>query len=192
MGSPSLLVPSGAEGGIRGLIAAFSRLDGSDFGAEVAPISPADGSPHMMGKRCAVRAFPTCHTEESQGYVVYERREKLKEGFQGCTGEFIKRMRASGHEVTRQVETPLVAFTGDTTIDWLWSGQCSDALRAKILVTECTFLDDSVPPERARDYLHTHIRDLAENASAFQENEAVILVRLFPPPSLLVLVLCEE
>ena len=53
--------------------------------------------------------------------------------------------------MTDTVEVPEVAFTGDTTSDWITNASgdpvAADALRAKLLICECTFVDDSVTPE---------------------------------------------
>ncbi|KAG1658432.1 hypothetical protein FOA52_009853 [Chlamydomonas sp. UWO 241] len=50
-----------------------------------------------------------------------------------------------------------------------------DVLRAKLLIIELTFLDDSVIVEQAREKGHMHIADFVANAHRFQ-NEAILLV----------------
>uniref|UniRef100_A0A6U2FDP2 Uncharacterized protein n=1 Tax=Chlamydomonas euryale TaxID=1486919 RepID=A0A6U2FDP2_9CHLO len=50
-----------------------------------------------------------------------------------------------------------------------------DVLRAKLLIMELTFLDDSVSVEQARGKGHMHIADFVANAHRFQ-NEAILLV----------------
>ncbi|KAL2938755.1 tRNase Z TRZ2 chloroplastic [Bienertia sinuspersici] len=46
--------------------------------------------------------------------------------------------------------SPEVAFAGDTTSDFLLEPRNADALRAKLLITEATFLDDGFSIEDAR------------------------------------------
>ena len=117
----------------------------------------------------------------SQGYVVYSTKEKLKPEHAGKPGLEIRDLRRAGVDVTDTVEVPLVAFTGDTTADWIARGKsgedpvAADALRAKLLICECTFVDDAVDPEGAREYGHTHVDEIAAEA-AFFENEAVLLI----------------
>jgi ribonuclease Z len=83
--------------------------------------------------------------------------------------------------VTDAVEVPEVAFTGDTSADWIARGAsgedrvAADALRAKLLMCECTFVDDAVDPAGAREYGHTHVDEIAAAADAF-ENQAVLLM----------------
>jgi ribonuclease Z len=43
------------------------------------------------------------------------------------------------------------------------------------LICECTFVDDAVDVEGAREYGHTHIDELAAAASSF-ENEKILLI----------------
>ncbi|WJX40877.1 mitochondrial 3'-tRNA processing endonuclease Trz2 [Trifolium repens] len=50
----------------------------------------------------------------------------------------------------------------------------ADALRAKVLITEATFLDDSTSIEHARQHGHAHISELIENAQWIR-NKAVLL-----------------
>ena len=50
-----------------------------------------------------------------------------------------------------------------------------DALRARLLICECTFVDDAVDAAGAREYGHTHVDELAAAADAF-ENERILLI----------------
>ena len=43
-----------------------------------------------------------------------------------------------------------VAFTGDTTIDFLESESAESALQAKLLIVELTYLDNTSSPEQAK------------------------------------------
>ena len=43
------------------------------------------------------------------------------------------------------VETPEVAFTGDTTPAWLTDPAAADARAARLLICECTFVDGALP-----------------------------------------------
>jgi ribonuclease Z len=66
------------------------------------------------------------------------------------------------------LQVPEVAFTGDTTIEFVKDPANSPVLRAKLLIMECTFLDDTVDQDGARSRGHMHVRDLAEHAACFQ------------------------
>lgn len=156
---------------------------------------------HRVSKRLTIRAFATTHPVPSQGYVAYGTKEKLKAEFIGSSASEIKALKARGVEITTTVEVPEVAFTGDTTIDWVdratgCSGSANpsgeengasvdgatvdavaaDALRARLLICECTFVDDRCSAEDARRYGHTHIDDLVARADAFRETGAILLI----------------
>ena len=53
-------------------------------------------------------------------------------------------------EITQEVTVPEIAFTGDTTTDWIYMPGNEEVLKAKLLIMELTFLDDAVSAEHAR------------------------------------------
>ena len=74
--------------------------------------------------------------------------------------------------IDTEVREPLVAFTGDTTIDV--AEREAVVREARLLILEATFLDDRIPPEEARRRGHVHLRQIAERAALFS-NEALLL-----------------
>lgn len=73
-----------------------------------------------------------------------------------------------GDNWSEMVQVPEVAFTGDTTIDFVKDPANHAALNAKLLIMECTFMDDAVDQDGAKARGHMHVRDLAEYADSFQ------------------------
>lgn len=121
-----------------------------------------------------LRAIPTAHTVPSLGYIVLEKRSKLREEFVGLPQEKLVELKNSGQEITRTLEIPLVCYTGDTA--WGTHFDREDLCNSKILITECTFLE---PGHRNRagvgKHLHVdHVVQLLEMSKA----EAVILTHL--------------
>ncbi|XP_030941017.1 tRNase Z TRZ1 isoform X2 [Quercus lobata] len=78
-------------------------------------------------------------------------------------------------QITYTVTVPEIAFTGDTMSDFIVDQNNIDALRSRILVMECTFVDNSVQVEGARDYGHIHISEIIGHAERF-ENKAILLI----------------
>src|SRR5436853_532678 len=78
-----------------------------------------------------ITVFATTHTSPSVGYLVWERRRKLKEEYQGLPNDRIRDLRLSGTEVTREVRTPLIGYTGDTSPAGL--DNCPALFKAKVL-----------------------------------------------------------
>lgn len=66
------------------------------------------------------------------------------------------------------VQEPAIAFTGDTQIEFADLAGNSPVFRAKLLIMECTFVDDSVDVAQAKERGHTHILDLVKYAHKFQ------------------------
>ena len=122
-----------------------------------------------------IRAFRSVHKVPCLGYMLYESRRKLKPEFLGTPGKEIARLREHGIELYNHTETPVFAYTGDTTIDVLKREE--DVRRCQFLVIEITFFDDRVTPENARLNGHIHIEDVAEHAHLF-ENEHILVMHL--------------
>lgn len=53
-------------------------------------------------------------------------------------------------EITSRVVLPEVAFTGDTTAEFITDPANAEVLKARLLIMECTFLDDHNSIEKAR------------------------------------------
>lgn len=86
----------------------------------------------------------------------------------------IEKLKKSGAQITDTILYPEVAFTGDTTSDFMLDPHNADALRAKILITEATFLDEEFSIEHAKKLGHTHLFEIIEN-SQWIRNKAILL-----------------
>ena len=103
--------------------------------------------------------------------MVWDRRYKLKEEYHGLPGEKIRDLRLSGVAVTREVRTPLVAYTGDTSPAGL--DDYPPVFQAKILITELSFIRPNHRREKIHKFGHMHLDDFLERADRFQ-NELII------------------
>ncbi|KIZ00521.1 Nuclear ribonuclease Z [Monoraphidium neglectum] len=110
------------------------------------------------------------------GYLLYSYRKKLKAELVGRSQEEIRALRAAGQEVTDTYQIPEVAFTGDTS-GALFEDPATpaDLYRAKLLIVELTFVDETVSFEQARERGHMHVADLVAHAHKFH-NEAILLI----------------
>ncbi len=134
---------------------------------------PPDGQVEIKNN-LFLRGLELSHTVPSLGYVVIERRSKLREEFVGFPQEKLRELKAAGEEITKTLQIPLVAYTGDT--------QMAPALfrdefaTAKVVITECTFFDEE-HRSRATIGKHLHVRDMAQLLSVWQA-EAVVLMHM--------------
>ncbi|WCJ35976.1 tRNase Z TRZ1 [Euphorbia peplus] len=173
MKPPTIILPTSIKETVEQLFEVHRKLDGSELNHNLVGLDV--GEEFYMRKDLKVKAFRTYHTIQSQGYVVYSVKQKLKKEFLGLPATEIKNLKASGVEITNTITTPEVAFTGDTMSDFITDENNVDALRARILVMESTFLDDTVEVEHARDYGHSHLYEIVSHADKF-ENKAILLI----------------
>ncbi|XP_065873132.1 tRNase Z TRZ2, chloroplastic [Euphorbia lathyris] len=132
------------------------------------------GETYELRNDVVVRPFRTQHVIHSQGYVIYSIRKKLKKQYVHLKGKQIEKLKKSGVEITDTILSPEVAFTGDTTAEYMLDPRNADALRAKVLITEATFLDEGFSIEHSRKHGHTHLFEIIENAEWIR-NKTVLL-----------------
>uniref|UniRef100_A0A1J3II49 ribonuclease Z n=1 Tax=Noccaea caerulescens TaxID=107243 RepID=A0A1J3II49_NOCCA len=173
MKPPTIIVPKSIKECVESLFEVHRKLDSSELKHNLVGLDI--GEEFIIRKDLKVKAFKTYHVIQSQGYVVYSTKQKLKEEYIGLPGNEIKNLKALGVEITNSITTPEVAFTGDTTSDFIVDEHNSDALKARVLVMESTFLDDSVTVEHARDYGHIHLSEIVNHAEKFK-NKAILLI----------------
>ncbi|KAL8091501.1 tRNase Z TRZ1 isoform X1 [Apium graveolens] len=173
MKPPTIIVPKVIKEDVEKLFAVHRSMDQSDL--EHTLIGLDIGEEFCLRKDMKVKAFKTYHRIPSQGYIVYAVKQKLKKEYCGLLGTEIKNLRSSGVEITDTITTPEIAFTGDTMSDFIMDSNNSDALKAKILVMEATYVDSLVTVEHARDYGHVHMSEIINYASRF-ENKAILLI----------------
>jgi len=118
-----------------------------------------------------LKAIEVSHTCPALGYVVIERRSKLLPELVDLPQERLRELKSRGEEITRIVEVPLIALTGDTEPGpFLYRDEFADA---KVVISECTFFD-SDHRGRARIGKHIHIDQLAALAKVWKAKDIVL------------------
>ncbi len=112
MEPPTIYLPAEAVEGVEALLRAFQRLDRGRMPANLIGLKPGDEV--ELSRELVVKAFATKHTIPSLGFLVWERRKKLKPEYQSLTGDQIRDLRLSGVEVSAEIRLPKVAYLGDT------------------------------------------------------------------------------
>jgi ribonuclease Z len=169
MEPPTIYLPADAISGVELLLRAVQRLDRGRLPAELIGLEP--GAEVELSRELVVSAFATKHTLPSLGYLVWERRKKLKPEFQGLAGEQIRDLRLSGVEVSAEMRLPKIAYLGDTAPAGLDAFAAS--YKAEILILEMTFVAPNERPAVIHKFGHTHLDDLIARADLF-ENEVII------------------
>lgn len=173
MAPPTIFVPNVIKENVEKIFEAHRAMDQSELKHTLIGLDV--GEEFYLRRDLKVKAFRTYHVIPSQGYVVYSVRQKLKLEFVGLPGEEIKNLKESGVKITDTYTSPEIAFTGDTKSDFIIDSDNIDVLRAKILVVESTFVEDSTTVEDAREYGHTHLSEIIKYADHFQ-NKAILLI----------------
>jgi ribonuclease Z len=169
MEPPKIYLPEAGVEDVRRLLLIMQRLDRGRMICELNGLKVGDEV--ELSRENVVTTFGTTHTIPSLGYVVWDRRHKLKEEYVGLPGDRIRDLRLAGTTVTREVRMPLVAYTGDTSPAGLDS--CPAAFEAKILITELSFIRPNHRREKIHKFGHMHLDDFIERADRFK-NELII------------------
>jgi ribonuclease Z len=133
---------------------------------------------HLIGtskptSEYAVKSFVMDHKIKSYGYIIYRLSNKLKSQFNGLSvKEIIELKKQFGNEnLTEQVYTPLLGYTGDTTIQGVLNHGAF--LSVPLLIMECT----GFSPMDKLDCVegkHIHWDDIVVNQNKFL-NEKIVL-----------------
>ncbi|KAL9227381.1 hypothetical protein vseg_003072 [Gypsophila vaccaria] len=173
MKPPTIFVPNAIKEDVERLFEVHRAMGQSELKHNLVGFDVGDE--FYIRKDIKVKAFKTYHVIPSQGYVVYSYKQKLKAEYVGLPTNEIRELKLSGVEITDTLSSIEIAFTGDTTPDFVVDPANVDVLRAKILVMECTFVDDRATAEHARLYGHTHLAEVVKYAEMFQ-NKAILLI----------------
>lgn len=166
---PTVYVPAESFDDVRRLMQVFQRLDRGRQVCDLVAVEP--GQEFELSREHVVTAWATTHTIPSRGFVVWDRRHKLKDEYQGLPGNKIRDLRLGGTAVTREVRTPLVAYTGDTSPAGL--DACPAAFEAKILITEMSFIRAAHRRDKIHKFGHMHLDDFLERTDRFK-NELIV------------------
>lgn len=169
MAPPRIFLPDYSIGTIRQMLNAFGKLDRGRLPCDL--IGVEAGNEYELSRELVVQVVKTKHTLPSVGYVVFERRRKLKSQYLGLAGHEIRDLRESGTEISEEKRIPLVGFTGDTSPEGL--DQNPIFYECKILITELTFVSPDHRKQLIHKNGHMHLDDFVKRKGEFK-NEVVI------------------
>jgi ribonuclease Z len=169
MEPPTIYLPEHAIEPIQKILKYFSRMDRGRLPCTLLPI--AAGDEIEISREHVVTVSPTMHTVPSFGFVVWERRKKLKPEFLNLPGEKIRDLKFAGVEITTEMRIPRVAYLGDSSPDGL--DACPAMFEAEVLITEMTFVAARHRKEKIHKYGHMHLDDIIERREKFH-NQLII------------------
>ena len=110
MDPPTIYLPETAVDPVRRVLQAFSRLDRGRLPCQLIGLAP--GQEVELSRELVVTSCATSHTLPSLGYVVWQRRRKLKLEYHQLSGEQIRDLRLGGEEVTYEQRLPQAGLPG--------------------------------------------------------------------------------
>jgi ribonuclease Z len=169
MDPPVIYLPEHAIDLVQHMLKAFSRLDRGRLPCDLIPLQP--GNEIELSRELVVTTTATKHTVPSLGYVVWERRRKLKAEYTNLRGDQIRDLRLAGTEVTEEKRLPLVAYLGDSAPEGL--DQCPAMFEAQVLIAEMTFVAPGHRKEKIHKHGHMHLDDYIQRQHLFK-NQAIV------------------
>ncbi len=163
MEPPTIYLPEVAIGPVEQILKAFRQLDRGRLPCELVPVAPGDEI--ELSREHVLTVSATQHSVPSLGFIVWQRRRKLREEYQNLTGEQIRDIRMAGTDVTVEQRTPKFAYLGDSAPRGL--DDCPAMYDAEVLVTEMTFVAPSHRREKIHKYGHMHLDDILERRERF-------------------------
>ena len=173
MEPPVIYLPTVAVEPVQKILRQVTRLDRGRLPCELCGVEP--GAEIELSREHVVSVVQTVHTVPSLGFVVWERRQKLKPEYHGLTGPQIRDLRLGGTEVTEERRTPRFAYLGDSAPAGLDNNPAM--LEAEVLVLEMTFVAPSHRKDKIHKFGHIHLDDIRDRREQF--HNALIIASHF-------------
>lgn len=170
---PRVVMPAEIVGDLTAALETLSRLQRWPLAIEAIGMSPGDEVALRGDLR--VRAVRTFHPVPSLGYQIVRRVSKLRPELLGLPGGEIAARRRAGEDVTAHEDRLELAYVTDTLVSAL--DHAPELLQSRVLIVECTFLDERKSLADARAGCHIHLDELVERADRF-ENEHVVVMHV--------------
>ncbi len=168
---PRVVMPAEIVEDLQTALAALSKLQ--RWPLEIEAIGMLPGDEIALRGDLRVRAVRTFHPVPSLAYMIVRRVSKLRAELHGLPGPEIAARRRAGEEVSDHENRLELAYATDTLISVL--DHSPELLTARVLIMECTFLDERKSLEAARSGCHVHLDEVIERADKFQ-NEHIVLM----------------
>jgi ribonuclease Z len=168
---PRVIMPVEIVEDLTAGLGAMSKLQRFPLAIDAIGVAPGDELELRGDLR--IRAVRTFHPVPSLGYVVSRRVSRLRPDLVGLPGPEIAARRRAGEEVAVYTERSELAYATDTLVSVL--DHSPELCKTRVLVIECTFLDERKSLAAARAGCHIHLDELVERAALF-ENEHIVLM----------------
>lgn len=155
------------------IIELWHEIEGFRYEPGLVALSPGDTV--ELGQNHYVKALKAYHRVPALGYVLFRVVKKLKREYLDLASNVIRKKKQAGEDIFEIKHIPELAYSGDTSFEWVLNHK--DVQDARLLILECTYIDQKKPREHARQWGHIHLDEIAEHAPIFS-NERVVLTHL--------------
>lgn len=166
-----VFLPASIVEPLEGVLRAATPLQ--RFPLEIAAVPMERGQVVPLQDDLCVRAFRTFHPVPSLGYQLLRRVKKLRPEHLHLPGPEIARRRQAGEDLFDEVERLELAYATDTLARVLDAEP--SILRSKVLILECTFLDQRKSLRDTHAGGHIHLDEIIERADAFENQHLVLM-----------------
>jgi ribonuclease Z len=166
-----VIMPAEIVDDVKAALAAMSALQRWPLEIDAVGVGPGDDVALKGDLR--VRAFKTYHPVPSLGYLFYRRVSRLKPEHVGMPGAEIAARKKAGEDLFDVGELHELAYATDTLVQVL--DREPDLARCRVLMMECTFLDERKSIDAARAGCHVHLDELIERADAITSPHVVLM-----------------
>jgi ribonuclease Z len=169
MSPPTIFLPAQSVHLVEKLFDVYKHLDHGRLPCQLVGVQP--GEEYVLSREIVVTAVETFHSIRSVGYIVWERRKRLKPELQKLPQEQIRQLAVSGQEVSVEVRFPRAAYLGDSTIQGLDANPAM--FEADILIMEMSFVAKRHRGDKLRRYGHVHLDDVVERREKFRNGVVI-------------------
>ena len=169
--APRVFVPRALAEPLKGALGALSTLQRYDLSMDLVEVEA--GQKFKLRADLEVRVFRTHHTVPSVGYQFIQPVKKLKPEYLDLPGAEIAKRRIRGDDLFEHHERLEFAYATDTLLRVIDTHQ--SLLDTRVLLLECSFIDERKSLEDSRAGCHIHLDELLERASDFN-NEHIVLM----------------
>jgi ribonuclease Z len=140
---------------------------------DIEPVGLLPGEVAPLGKGMSVRAFRTFHPVPSLGYQLFRTVAKLRAELVGAPREALVARKQAGETITVDTEQLELAYATDTLVQVL--DQEPSILGSRVLLIECTFLDERKSIAATRAGCHIHLDELLARADQITSPHVVLM-----------------
>lgn len=152
------------------IIQTWSEIEGHPYEAHLVGVD--DESLIPIKPNYYVRPFQSKHRIDSLGYTLFSEQKSLRTDLIGLNKNELIQLKNQGSQIHDITHTPLVTYCGDSQIEFLDAKPW--VRKSKILICECTYLDERKSIDHARKWGHIHLDELIPELADIHSEKILI------------------